>query len=247
MRRRCTRIVITAVDGAKAGFWMRRLLVGSLAIPLLLLAAPGQAPAAARSAKLHTCKELRVGTLRVYGVRANYPCSRARPALRRLLRNGVGALPARKSSRRKWACGRHGSFRVCTRPASRKAAPTRRIRFRTATTKPAPPPPPPPTITPPPQDCLDLWNGDPMALNDGLHFYTDHNVRKAWVFHTSDGRCAVVAAVPSDDPYPAEYGTDGDVTKPSGGWIYINSFTWQDQAPAHANVSLAPDGKIAPL
>lgn len=216
--------------------------MASLAIALLLGAAAEQAPAAPGSAKLHACKELRVETLRVYRVRATYSCKSARQALRRLLRNGVAALPARKSGSRKWGCGRREASRVCAKPARRKAA-ALRILFRTATIKPAPPPPP--QITPAPQDCLDLWNGDPTAPTDGAHFYSDpHNVRKAWVFHTSDGRCTVVFVVPSSDP---EYGTDGKVTKPGGGWTYINSFEWQDQAPANANASLAADGKIAPL
>ena len=95
-----------------------------------------------------------------------------------------------------------------------------------------------------------------MALNAGLHFFADHNMRKAWVFHASDSRCAVVAVVPSDDPYPVEYGSDGEVSHPgpAGGWQrmdLVENQTWcfdmQDRAPANANVSLAPDGKIARL
>jgi hypothetical protein len=245
-----------------------------MATLVLLLMAPVTDASAtgARSPGLRHCRDLTVGSLDVVSIRANYGCRSARRNLKRLLRGGIGALPARKSSRGRWSCRKQGRTRICKR--SRRGTFTLRIVFRTPSPDPtvvkpnsqppapppAPPPPapvPPPSPTPAPQDCLDLWNPytSHAFQDDGYHFYVDHGVRKGWVFHMTDGtdRCAVIFVVPSFD---YEYGTDGETVNKTGtGWILMNhsdafgdqAFNIQKQAYDRANVSLNSLGAIAAL
>jgi hypothetical protein len=219
---------------------LRKLLAIAAMAPLLTALIGERAAATGQSGQLRRCQDLNVGTLHVFRIRTNYRCVYAHEALRRLLRDGVSGLPARKASRGAWACRKQGSTRICTKLPRRHRATTSRILFRTE-----------PTV---PQDCLDLWNAQASHAfqDDGLHFYVDHGVRKGWVFHTPDGSlqlCAVIFVVPVSD---WEYGTDGEVTAPNGGWQLMNYFfgqsiALQNQAPDHANVSLDPSGKLARL
>jgi hypothetical protein len=110
------------------------------------------------------------------------------------------------------------------------------------------------------QQCIGIWNADGLnRVQYGVHFYSDHNIRDAWVFTIPNTivptvlRCAVIFSVPADDPYYAtEFGTDGEVRKSSGsGWQLMNQVpelgdpvAVQQQAPQNVNASLKADGTL---
>ena len=220
--------------------------------------------AKAPAGRVRHCKGLDVGNLQVWRLRTNGSCSSARSTLRRLLARGIGGLPVHKTSRSAWVCGKRGSTRFCRKSArAHGESVVVRIVFRLRArsdgsgappTPPPSPPPAPPGVVPAPQECLDFWNADTSHafIDDGLHFYADHNVRKAWVFHAPEGQlevCAVIFVVLVTDP---EYGTDGEVRKLTGEWQLMNYYfgdpvAKQGEAPDHANASLDASGKLAPL
>ena len=236
------------------------------ALGILLLGAPTPAVAAQGSHSLRHCRAVQVGTVKAVHVKANYRCRSARKDLKRLLRRGVAALPARKTALGRWSCRKEGSTRICKHVP--RGRPTLRIRFTTSSTvhqkskpppagSPAPSPQPSPRPAPAPQDCLDLWNasGSHAFADDGYHFYVDHGIRQAWVFHMTDGtgRCAVIFVVPPTD---YEYGTDGETENTArNGWILMDSTAAfgaeavevQTQARDNANASLSSLGTIAAL
>jgi hypothetical protein len=237
-----------------------------VALGFLLAGAVSPADAAQGRSDLRHCRQVRVETTKAVHITASYRCRSARKDLKALLRQGVASLPARKTALGRWRCRKEGSTRICKQV--RRGRPALRILFRTATvrqnsqpppTGPPPPKPPPPKPAPP-QDCLDLWNasGSHAFANDGYHFYWDHGIRQAWVFHMTDGtqRCAVIFVVPSTDPYYYEFGTDGATENSArNGWIPMQSteafggrsVEIQTQATDNANASLSSVGTIAPL
>jgi hypothetical protein len=196
----------------------------------------------ARVGNLRQCRDLEVTGVLVSRIRANFRCADARRALRGLLRGGIASLPVRRAGRRAWGCRKRGTTRICTK-RTRSGAPMRRITF-TARAKRDPPPKPAA-----PQECIDGWNADEAnAAQYGVHFYADHGIRSGWVFLV-DVRCAVVFVVPVSDP---EYGTDGEVGVPGGGWelmdrAFSDPYAIQRQAADNANVALDPAGKLTAL
>jgi len=112
--------------------------------------------------------------------------------------------------------------------------------------------PPPPTTLPTPnplQRCVDLWNNDPVnrALI-GYHFYYHHSIRRFWVYRLPSGRCAFIGVVPASD---LEYGNDGEVSVPTGGWAFMADVPElgdpklvQDQATANSNATLSGDESV---
>jgi hypothetical protein len=123
-------------------------------------------------------------------------------------------------------------------------------------------PGPQPTPQSPPvvdtvKECISIWNADGLnRAQFGAHFYLDHNIREAWIFTIPNSanpgilRCAVIFAVPPDDPYPSEFGTDGEVRRSDGrGWqlmntVFADPVAVQQQAPQNVNASLQADGSL---
>jgi hypothetical protein len=251
---------------------MGKLRVGAVAGLAACIAMSVLAGAAVRPPRLRHCGSLDVGSVHVSKIRANYACAAARNALRRLLSDGIDSLPKASSTRSRWVCHKYGARRICKQRSRRRVDVARRIVFRASTVHaesgpapaptpppapaPAPAPTPGPQKTPPPQDCLDYWNAlaSHNFPDDGMHFYVDHNIRQGWVFHMTDGtsRCAVVFVDPASDPYPWEFGTDGEVRDTNGTWllmneVFPNAIEVQGQAPANANVSLDATGNLTSL
>jgi hypothetical protein len=232
----------------------------SICAVLLALGLPGSADAASRSGFVR-CPDFTTHGVEVTNVRTNFGCRRARVVLRSLLKGGVSGLPAKTRRAGKWGCKRSGKQRVCTRYRTRRRV-GRQVKFRAAAAKsgtPEPQPgPPPPVPVDPVQHCIGVWNaGGPTnsygsTRLDGIHFYNDHHMREAWVFtipnptFSSVLRCQVVFVVPTDDPFPNEYGYDGEVLNPDGnGWqLMQNDRVSQGAAPQHANTTLASDGTL---
>jgi hypothetical protein len=231
----------------------------SICVAVIASCAAISATAASRPRFVH-CPSFTTHGLNVTKVRSNFGCRPARLALRNLLKGGVAGLPAKTRRAGKWGCKRSGKQRVCTRYRPRRH-PARQVKFQAAvTTNGTPQPQPDPTPVPADlvQHCIDLWNaGGPTnsfgsTRLDGIHFYNDHHIREGWVrtipnpAFPSVVRCEVVFAVPSDDPIPSEFGTDGEILTPDGaGWqIMSKDVAIQIQAPQHVNATLASDGTL---
>jgi hypothetical protein len=193
-------------------------------------------------------------------VRSNFGCGKTRAVLRKLLKRGIAGLPAKTKHARRWGCGRSHGSRVCNWYGSRRDTP-RRVLFRAAKIKTITngTPPPPPPVVDTVKACIDIWNADGLnRIQYGYHFYADHNIRGAWVYTIPNSvdasilRCVVIFSVPPSDPYPQEYGSDGEVRQPSGnGWQLMNAVpelgdpvALQQQAPQHVNASLQADGSL---
>jgi hypothetical protein len=236
------------VHGHKVG-WSLLVVVG---LGILSFGTPSPAAAAQDRPTLRHCREVRTGTVKAVRVRASYRCRSARTDLKSLLRQGIALLPARKTALGGWSCRKQSSIRICKKQRRRS---TLRISFRTGSTVAKESP-----GSKAPQECLDLWNASPSHAfpDDGYHFYVDHGIRQAWVFHMTDGtdRCTVIFVVPPTDPYYYEFGADGETeNKARNGWILMNSpdafggyaVEVQTQAPGNANASLGSLGTITPL
>jgi hypothetical protein len=213
-------------------------------------------PVASGKAKLRACADVQVqrkhSTLLATRIQTDYGCSYARRKLQRLLHKGVGRIPSSKAHSGRWGC-RLGAVKWTCRRYLHAGGQTRRIGFvLTVQVGSDSTPPPPPTTSPTPnplQRCVDLWNGDPVnrALI-GYHFYYHHLIRRFWVYQLPSGRCAFIGVVPASD---LEYGNDGEVSVPGGGWAFIadvpelgDSKVVQGQATANANATLSGDESV---
>jgi hypothetical protein len=216
---------------------MAPTLVAGIATLALVGAAP--VPGAQARGKVHSCRPVDAGELLASRVRTEYPCSFARARLFSLLGNGLAGIPRPKARSGRWGCRADQSSWNCSK-YPRRGSSRKRIRFKL-------------TIEPGPgggiPGCVRRWNKDAenRALF-GFHLYYHHNVRRLWVFLLPSGGCVFVAVVPPDD---AEYGNDGQVSVPGGGWAFLvdapelgDTKALQGKAPANANASLAADGSV---
>jgi len=231
---------------------MAPMLVAGIATLALGGAVATPAVSSART-KLHVCDDLQVqrkhSTLLATRIRTNYGCSYARTKLQGLLHKGVNRIPTSRTHSGRWGCTSGDVAWTCRRYL-REGRQAKRIRFVLTVQVGGEPPPPVTLPTPNPlQRCVDLWNGDPVnrALI-GYHFYYDHSIRRFWVYVLPSGRCAFIGVVPASD---AEYGNDGDVSVPTGGWAFMADVpelgdpkVIQDQAPANANATLSADESV---
>jgi hypothetical protein len=230
-------------------------------IATLALGGAVATPVASGRAKLRACADIQLqrkhSTLLATRIRTDYGCSYARSKLQGLLSKGVGGIPSSKAHSGRWGC-RLGAVAWTCRRYLRAGGQTKRIGFvltvqvggDSTPPPPVPPPPPPPLPTSNPlQRCVDLWNGDPVnrALL-GYHFYYHHLIRRFWVYQLPSGRCAFIGVVPASD---LEYGNDGEVSVPGGGWAFIADVpelgdpkVVQSQAPANANATLSGDESV---
>jgi hypothetical protein len=214
-------------------------------------------PVASGRAKLHVCADLQVqrkhSTLLVTRVRTNYGCSYARNKLADLLHKGVNRVPRSRAHSGRWGCTSGAVAWTCRRYL-REGRQTRRIRFVLSVQVggDSTPPPTQPTTLPTPnplQRCVDLWNDDPVnRASTGYHFYYHHSIRRFWVYQLPSGRCAFIGVVPPSD---LEYGNDGAVSVPTGGWGFMADVPElgdlkgvQDQAAANANATLSGDESV---
>ena len=232
---------------------MGRMLVAGIATLALVVVVA--TPVASGSAKLRVCADLQAqrkhSTLLVTRIRTNYGCSYARNKLQGLLHNGANRIPRSRAHSGRWGCTSGAVAWTCRRYL-RGGRQTKRIRFVLTVQVGGDSVPPPPTPLPTPnplQRCVDLWNNDLVnrALI-GYHFYYDHSIRRFWVYQLPSGRCAFIGVVPPTD---LEYGNDGDVSVPTGGWAFMADVpelgdpkVVQDQATANANATLSADESV---
>jgi len=224
-------------------------------VALLMLGGALAAPVASARPARRSCVDIQVqrkrSTLLATHIRTDYACSYARKKLSGLLHDGVGRIPRPRAGSGRWG-GIFGTTAWTCRRYRGAGRQVRRIRFVLTVQigKVGPPPGPPVPVANPLQLCVDLWNGDPVnkALI-GYHFYNHHMIRRLWAFQLPSGRCAFIGVVPPDD---AEYGNDGEVSVPGGGWAFMTDVpelgdakAIQGQAPASANVTLSSDGSVA--
>jgi hypothetical protein len=211
-------------------------------------------PVASGRAKLRPCADLQVqrkhSTLLATRIRTNSVCSYARNKLEDLLHNGVNRIPTARAHRGRWGCTSGAVVWTCRRHL--RGRQTRRIRFVLTVQVGGDWTPPPPTTLPTPnplQRCVDLWNDDPVnrALI-GYHFYYHHSIRRFWVYQLPSGRCAFIGVVPASD---LEYGNDGEVNVPTGGWAFMADVpelgdpkVVQDRATANSNATLSSDESV---
>jgi len=215
-------------------------------------------PVASGRARLRPCADLQVqrkhSTLLATRIRTDYRCSYARSKLYRFLHKGVDRIPRSRAHSGRWGCTSGAAAWTCRR-YPRGRGQTRRIRFvlteQVGDDSTPPTPAPSPTLPGPKalQRCVDLWNGDPVnrALV-GYHFYYHHSIRRLWVYQLPSGRCAFIGVVPPSD---LEYGNDGEVSVPGGGWAFMTDVpelgdtkAVQAQAPANANATLSSDESV---
>jgi hypothetical protein len=88
-----------------------------------------------------------------------------------------------------------------------------------------------------------------VQVQRNYHFYSHHSIRRLWAFQLPSGRCAFIGVVPPED---LEYGNDGEVSVPGGGWAFMTDVpelgdpkVVQSQAPANANATLSSDGSVS--
>lgn len=112
-----------------------------------------------------------------------------------------------------------------------------------------------------PSDCMQSWNGSPVALAFGRHVYSEHISQHARITVEltgsgavnikDDEACAVIFAVETNDE---EYGDAGYV-ETKFGWASMRELSPRDQVPLFAlqeeaarapNAQLFPDGTISP-
>jgi hypothetical protein len=220
----------------------------------LALLAPTSASATSTPV-LRGCRSVRVTAGVASHVRTSYACRYARRALAGLLYDGVFGLPRRRPTRNRWGCARRSATWTCSRKRSRHRRGRILFRFtRAAEPKPQKPPPTPPPVNPL-QRCVDLWNGDPVNVATiGYHLAYHHMVTRVWIFDVAAApgaaaRCAVIGVVPETD---LEFGNDGEVSLPQGGWALMATVPElgdpvgvQRQAGANANASMLPSGQLA--
>jgi len=221
------------------------------------LALLGAAPATAnRGPALRSCRSVRVAGGQASHVRSTYRCRYARKALGSLLYDGTFGLPRRRPTRNRWGCARDGKTWTCSRKRTRGRR--GRILFRFERAKEEgydTPPKPPPAPVNPLQRCVDLWNADSVNLaTTGYHLATHHQVTRVWIFEVAGAvgaasRCAVIAVVPDTD---AEFGNDGEVSLPQGGWALMATVSElgdpvdvQRRAAANANASMLATGALS--
>lgn len=111
-----------------------------------------------------------------------------------------------------------------------------------------------------PEDCLAAWNGDRVALSDGVHAYDAHDYRAVLVTRVDDagtildpgaaeGRCAVVFAAPQVDSEP-DFGVRVYTSGDWAGLAITDAVALEDiarsqrDATATANATLLPDGSL---
>jgi hypothetical protein len=105
------------------------------------------------------------------------------------------------------------------------------------------------------QRCVDLWNDDyANVATIGYHLAYHHHVTRVWIFEVAAGvgaaaRCAVIGVVPETDP---EFGNDGEVSLPQGGWELManvaelgDPLDVQRRAATNSNASMLPSGELA--
>ena len=200
---------------------------------------------AASGSTLRACPKLTTTAGKVTNIHTELGCRYTRRKVRSLLRHGADRIPDVHRRSGKWGC-RLGDVTWTCRKYPRHGPPGKRIRFRLTVEVGSGPPPP----VNPLARCVTLWNDD--AGNRavyGYHFYQAHNIRRLWVYLLASQRCAVIGVVPAND---YEYGLDGEVSNPAGGWVLMNSVpelgdpkAVQAQAPANANANLNPDYSIS--
>ena len=223
-------------------------------IATLALGGGAATPVASGRPRLRACADLQLqrkhSTLLATRIRTNYGCSFARSKLRGLLHKGVGGIPRSRAHSGRLGCTSGAVAWTCRRYL-RGGGQTKRIAFvlTVQVGSDLPPPPAPLPTSNPLQRCVDLWNGDPVnrALV-GYHFYYHHLIRRFWVYQLPSGRCAFIGVVPATD---LEYGNDGEVSAPGGGWAFIadvpelgDSKVAQGQATANANATLSADESV---
>jgi hypothetical protein len=233
-------------------------MAASLGAGIALLALGGgvATPVASGRAPRRGCADVQVqrrhSTLLATRIRSDYGCSYARTKLNGLLQHGVSRIPRPRAHSGRWGCKFGTALWTCRR-YPRAGGQVRRIRFvltvQIGGGEPAPAPTPLP-VPNPLQRCVDLWNADPVnkALI-GYHFYSHHSIRRLWVYQLASGRCAFIGVVPAND---AEYGNDGEVSVPGGGWAFMTDVpelgdpkVVQGQAAANANATLSSDWSVS--
>lgn len=111
-----------------------------------------------------------------------------------------------------------------------------------------------------PEDCLTVWNEDPVALQDGRHAYKTHDYRAALLARVSDtgelvepdaseNRCAVVFASPRVDSEP-DFGVRVLDRNRWAGLVLTDGVpvsrieAMQRDATGEANATVLPDGSL---
>jgi hypothetical protein len=223
-------------------------------IAMLSLGGAVATPVASGRAPRRGCADVQVqrkhSTLLATRIRSDYRCSYTRTKLSGLLHDGVARIPRPRTHSGRWGCKFKAASWTCRR-YRRAGRHVRRIRFaltvQTGGGEPAPTPLP---VVNPLQHCVDLWNGDGAnkALV-GYHFYSHHLIRRLWIYKLASGRCAFIGVVPTSD---AEYGNDGEVSVPGGGWAFMTDVpelgdpkAVQGQAPTNANATLTGDWSVS--
>ena len=109
------------------------------------------------------------------------------------------------------------------------------------------------------EECLAAWNGDSLALSDGVHAYTGHGYRATLVTRVDSeggiteagGRCAVVFAAAQVDREP-DFGVRVQDDDRWSGLALADRVpldeivAMQRDATATANTTLLPDGRLTP-
>lgn len=220
------------------------LAAGAASLALIGLGAP----AGAAGARLHACSKFTTPAGKVTRVRSQYGCAYTRKKLRVLLHRGAERIPDPRRHSGKWGC-RLGDVTWTCRKYPRHGAAGKRIRFRLTVEIGSGGDGPPPPVNPLTR-CVKLWADDVgNRAVYGYHFYQAHGIRRLWVYLLPSQRCAVIGVVPPDD---YEYGIDGEVSNPAGGWVLMNTVpelgdprAVQAQAPANANATLNADYSIS--
>jgi hypothetical protein len=223
------------------------LAAGAASLALIGLGAP----AGASGARLHACPKLTTSAGKASRIRSEYGCAYTRRKLRALLRHGADRIPDVRRHSGKWGC-RLGDVTWTCRKYPRHGAAGKRIRFRLTVEVGSGGDGTPPPVNPLAR-CVKLWADDiGNRATLGYHFYEQppkgHGIRRLWVYLLPSQRCAVIGVVPPGD---YEYGLDGEVSNPAGGWVLMNTVpelgdpkAVQAQAPANANAALTADYSI---
>jgi hypothetical protein len=229
---------------------MRKVPVIVAAAWTLALIAPASPASAAR--RFHACSKLQTPSGQVTKIRSEYGCGYARKKLRSLLRKGADSIPLARRHSGRWGCALAGQTWTCQK-YPRHGTRGARIRFKLEVDEQSGGPPPAAGPVNPLKRCADLWNNDIANRGFfGYHIYAIHQIRRLWVFELpTSKRCAVIGAVPANDPVPSEFGNDGEVSNVTSGWAYMRDVpelgdpvAVQTQATANANATLNADYSI---
>lgn len=223
-------------------WWILAAGVASIAL-MGLGGAPGVA-----AGTLRACPKLTTSAGKVTNIHTELRCGYARKKVRSLLHRGADRIPEVRKHSGRWGC-RLGDVTWTCRKYPKHGRAGKRIRFRLTAEAGGGTPPPPAPVNPLAR-CVTLWNDDEgNRAVFGYHFYQAHNIRRLWVYILPSTRCAVIGVVPASD---YEYGLDGEVSNPAGGWVLMNAVpelgdpkAVQAQAPANANANLNVDYSVS--